>query len=241
MNEAQAYSILADKYKALKNPTEVTGRHLKKAERASFLRKKMYLDAQLWLPLDILNKADKMTMAHSLELRVPYLDLAVLSVAQGCADNLLMRGKIGKRVLRRAAEKVLDSETAYRPKKGFPVPFRSWIREKKYAEILKRAFTGEIGREFFNTDRLLEMLDAHVSGVCNNARVLYTVYAFIVWYEVYFVKEVQRSAVLDMSCTSDGREKLLFDTENVIKASKRTEKTRAEKNFEKIYTDNFGI
>ncbi|MBR6773591.1 MAG: asparagine synthetase B, partial [Clostridia bacterium] len=85
----------------------------------------MHLDAHLWMPFDILSKADKMTMAHSLELRVPYLDLAVFSIAEGCADSLLMRGKTGKSVLRRAAAKVLDGETAYRPKKGFPVPFRS--------------------------------------------------------------------------------------------------------------------
>jgi asparagine synthase (glutamine-hydrolysing) len=69
------------------------------------------------------------------------------------------------------------------------VPFREWIRQEKYAEILKNTFTGAICRKFFDTDKLILMLDAHVSGRENNARVLYTVCAFAVWYGIYFEKE----------------------------------------------------
>ncbi len=192
MSVAEAYDILAKPYKTVKNPTQLTEPIYSEVQEGCDLRKKMYLDARLWLPFDILNKADKMTMASSLELRVPYLDLAVLSISQGCGKGLLMRGKTGKYVLRRIARHKVGGEIAYRPKKGFPVPFRAWIREKKYAEILKSAFTGETGRKFFDSDKLLLMLDEHIKGKQNHARKLYTVYAFIVWYNVYFIKGTEQ-------------------------------------------------
>ena len=130
-----------------------------------------------------------MTMASSLELRVPYLDLSVLEISQKCADATLIRAKNGKYVLRRTALKYLDSQTAYRSKKGFPVPFREWIREKRYAAFLEKAFKGAAAKRFFETDKLDFLLKEHVSGQKNNARALYTVYAFLVWYEIFFEGE----------------------------------------------------
>ncbi len=197
MQDFEAYELLSAPYKRLKNPLAITEPIYNVSPNASDLRRKMHLDAHLWLPFDILNKADKMTMASSLELRVPYLDLSVLSLAEGCSDRLLMRGKTSKYLLRKAAESRLPSDVARRAKKGFPVPFREWIRERKYAEILEKAFTGEIGKRFFDTSKLLTMLGEHRKGEKNNARVLYTVYAFIVWYEVFFEKEVQSTVIMD--------------------------------------------
>lgn len=234
MTESEAFSVLAKPYKMLKNPTAITEKIYSEVNDASLLRKKMYLDMNLWLPFDILNKADKMTMASSLELRVPYLDLAVLSVAEGCGDRLFMRGKTGKYVLRRAALGEVDGRVAYRPKKGFPVPFRAWIREKKYAQILKTAFTGEIGRRFFDTDKLCTMLDEHVKGVKNHARALYTVYAFTVWYEVYFEREAVSVGLIESHSESNAQ-KLLYDT---YSRSERHEKRKEAENSERVHTDN---
>ncbi len=240
MTEGEAFSILSKPYKMLKNPTALSDKIYEEAGDASLLRKKMYLDMNLWLPFDILNKADKMTMASSLELRVPYLDLAVLSIAEGCGERLLMRGKTGKYVLRRAALRAVGGEVAYRPKKGFPVPFRAWIREKKYAQILKSAFTGAIGRNFFDADKLCTMLDEHVKGEKNHARALYTVYAFIVWYEIYFEKEAVSIAVLDIkgeTVAPVNAQKLLYDT--VTPGDKNVKmKIKDESENERIYTDN---
>jgi asparagine synthase (glutamine-hydrolysing) len=146
----------------------------------------MLLDLEMWMPYDILNKADKMTMASSLELRVPYLDKEVFKVAQGCSDRLLVRGKTTKYALRTAASEEIGKEAAFRKKKGFPVPLRDWLRQEKYARILEIAFTGAIAREFLDTDLLLRLLSEHFEGRSDNTRVLYTVYAFITWYEVYF-------------------------------------------------------
>lgn len=186
MTEAEAFSLLAPPYRAMKSPTLVTADILSENKGATSIRRKMLLDMQLWLPLDILNKADKMTMASSVELRVPYLDLSVLAASEALSDRLLIRGKTTKYALRFSASEELGTEAAFRKKKGFPVPFRDWIRGEKYAEILKTAFTGAIGRRFFNTELLLEMLSAHISGEKDNARRLYTVYSFIEWYRIYF-------------------------------------------------------
>ena len=183
-----------------------------KVPKASLLRKKMYLDSRLWMPFDILNKADKMTMANSLELRVPYLDLRVLRVAESCRESLLLKGKTTKYVLRVAAEKQLGRESAFRRKKGFPVPLRNWIREKKYAGYIAKEFESEVCDRYFDKDLLLEMLENHVKGTESNARTLYTVYAFLKWYRLYFEKEPIKTAVYYGVSSDDEDFKVRKDT-----------------------------
>ena len=204
MTFEQAELLLNHRYdKVDSDAYSITGGIYTKVPGASLLRKKMYLDFRLWMPYDILNKADKMTMANSLELRVPYLDLNVLRTAEKCHEKLLVKGKTTKYVLRTAAEKVLGRESAYRKKKGFPVPFRNWIREKKYAGYIEEALKCEACERYFDKELLHSMLDRHVKGIENNARVLYTVYAFLVWYKRYFETEPIKTAVYsddDSSC-----------------------------------------
>ncbi len=195
MPPSDAYALLKEPYKKLASPADITKRYFSDVKKASRLQKKMYLDRHLWLPLDILNKADKMTMASSLELRVPYLDVKVLAEAQTLGDGLLIRNGMGKYALRAASSDVLPSETVSRKKKGFPVPFREWIKRPEYASVLKEAFSGEICERFFEKEKLISMLNDHVSEKKNNARVLYTVYAFIVWYERFFGTPEPISAV----------------------------------------------
>lgn len=237
MTAEQAKELLSKPYKALKNSSEITDKLYSCVPDASLLRKKMYLDMNLWLPFDILSKADKLTMAASLELRVPYLDFSVLEIAQECGDRLLMKRKKGKIVFRRAASEVLDAQTAHRAKKGFPVPFRNWIRERKYADILKKAFTGATGRKFFDTDMLIKMLNAHVKGESNNARILYTVYAFIVWYEIFFENKARK---VSENCEAVGYpfgHKLLNDA--LIYNGRKKQKDKNE--YERVYTDNIRL
>ena len=149
------------------------------------MEKKQYLDLNLWLPGDILLKADKMSMAHSLELRVPYLDKVVMDEAQEIPAGYKINGKDTKAVLRTAANKTLPDEWAHRPKKGFPVPIRTWLREDKYYNIVREAFTSTIAEEYFNTDALLKLLDDHKCGAANNQRKIWTVYTFLVWHKQF--------------------------------------------------------
>ncbi len=186
ISPSDTYSILSDKYKQLRSFDEITSPYYKETATSTELQKKMYLDRHLWMPFDILNKADKMTMAHSVELRVPYLDIKVLAAAQTFSDRLLVRGKHGKYALRVSARKVLGADAAFRKKKGFPVPFRDWIKSGDYYSLLLTAFGSQTAEEFFDTDKLKGLLNAHATGAENNARIIYTVYAFIAWYDIYF-------------------------------------------------------
>ena len=149
--------------------------------------KKMYLDMHLWLPNDILLKADKMTMAHSLELRVPYLDKNVFDISRRIDSNLLIdKNNITKKVFREASSKVLPEAWATRKKKGFPVPIRQWLWEEKYYNRFKKMFEKDFAKEFFNVKLLMYWLNEHREKKMNHQRKLYTVYAFLVWYEQFF-------------------------------------------------------
>ncbi|MBQ7669678.1 MAG: asparagine synthase (glutamine-hydrolyzing) [Clostridia bacterium] len=187
MNDKEANSILAEKYKSARSFKDVTRPYYDKVKGCDDLTKKLWLDMNLWLPGDILLKADKMTMAHSLELRVPYLDREVWNVARTLTSDQKMKGRHTKRAFREAALSRVPEGWAHRKKAGFMVPFRVWIREEKYAGLVREAFNRDYVSEFFNKDALLRMLEEHVSGKKNNARAIYTVYSFLLWYEQYFV------------------------------------------------------
>ncbi len=183
--EDEAEAILKDKYKVGPTAREVTRPIYDRVKNLSELEKKQYLDLNLWLPGDILLKADKMSMAHSLELRVPYLDKVVMEEAQEIPAKYKIDGNDTKAVLRTAANKTLPDEWAHRPKKGFPVPIRTWLREDKYYNIVKKAFTSAVAEEYFDTDALMKLLDDHKTGKANNQRKIWTVYTFLVWHDQF--------------------------------------------------------
>lgn len=153
------------------------------------LSKRQYLDMNMWLPGDILLKADKMCMAHSLELRVPFLDKKVMEFAQHIPARFRVNENGNKQVVRHAANRVLPDEWATRPKKGFPVPLKFWLREQKYYDYVKEYFTAPWAEEFFDTSKLMQMLDDHFEGRALNQRKIYTALTFLIWYKCYFIDE----------------------------------------------------
>lgn len=157
------------------------------------LVKKQYLDMNMWLPGDILLKADKMCMAHSLELRVPFLDRKVVEFAEHIPDRYRINENGNKQVLRHAANKSLPDEWATRPKVGFPVPIVYWLREQKWYDYVKEYFTAPWASEFFNTDELMHLLDLHFAGKGDFQRKIYTPLVFLVWYKRFFIDEGQPS------------------------------------------------
>ena len=144
------------------------------------------IDINNWLPGDILQKADRMSMANSLELRVPYLDYDVFEFAR----KLPLRDKIRKGqtkyLFRKVAGQKLPDEITKRKKLGFPVPIRIWIREEPWRSKIRDAFTSETAIRFFNIKFLLKLLEDHVKGKKDNSRKIWTVYMFLVWHHVYF-------------------------------------------------------
>lgn len=187
MNDELADRITNEKYRSELTYKDVTAPYYEKVKDCDDLTKKMYLDMNLWLPYDILLKADKMTMAHSLEARVPYLDREVWNVAKTLTTTQKAKGRHTKRAFRKAALSHIPQEWANRKKAGFMVPFRVWIRDKKYGDMVRKQFSADYAKEFFDTDFLNNLLNEHIEGKANNARVIYTVFSFLLWYEQYFI------------------------------------------------------
>lgn len=151
--------------------------------------KMQLVDINTWMIGDILLKADKMSMAHSLELRVPFLDKEVFRLARTIPVKYKVNKENTKYALRLAARRVIPKKVADKKKLGFPVPIRVWLREKEYYEKVKGYFNKPIARELFVCDQLMELLDAHYKGKKDNSRKIWTIYIFLLWYEVFFEKE----------------------------------------------------
>lgn len=183
-------------YKLLKNPKKVhtpqsiTKPIYDKAKGYDDITKMQYLDINTWLWGDILNKADTMSMAHSLEVRVPFLDKEVAKVAFSVPVEHRVDDKETKRYFRKAANEFMPDITAERKKLGFPIPVRNWLREEKYYLLVKNALESQESKKFFHTDYLVDMLDKHYHNKCDNSRKIWTVYAFILWYQKHFSSEM---------------------------------------------------
>ena len=140
----------------------------------------------MWMVGDILLKADRMSMANSLELRVPFLDKEVFKVASTLPTELRAAKENTKYAFRHAAMKRLPENTAQKKKLGFPVPTRVWLKDPIYYKIVKDAFLSETAKEFFNCEELIVLLDDHYNGRWDNSRKIWTIYIFIIWYNIYF-------------------------------------------------------
>ena len=154
------------------------------------IAKMQYIDINFWLQGDILLKADKMSMAHSLESRVPLVDIEVFDYSKKMPINYRCNKKATKYAFRIAAKRHLPEATANKKKLGFPVPIRVWLKEDKYFNIVKEAFESEASRQFFNTDRIMSLLKDHKAGKADNSRKIWTIYVFLVWYKVYFEERI---------------------------------------------------
>ncbi|MCF0146028.1 MAG: asparagine synthetase B, partial [Eubacterium sp.] len=169
-------------------PQSLTKPFYKKVSHLKDTEKMQYIDLNFWLIGDILLKADKMSMAHSLESRVPFLDRGVYE----CAKKIPLYEKVTEQntkvCFREAARRYLSEEQAEKKKLGFPVPIRIWLRQEKYYDIVKKAFTSPEAERFFHTEELVKLLDAHKAGKEDYARHIWTVYMFLLWYREYFIE-----------------------------------------------------
>lgn len=187
MDNDEANAILKKPYQNTMTYQDVTRPYFEQVKDCDDIRKKMFLDMHLWLPNDILLKADKMTMAHSLELRVPYLDREVWNLARTIDTKYAVEGRETKRAFRKAALSHIPTNWANRKKLGFLVPFKVWLTEDTYYNRVKKYFQQDFVGEFFDQKQLLTWLDDHYHKKANNCRKIYTVYSFLLWYEQYFI------------------------------------------------------
>ncbi|MCR2821778.1 asparagine synthase (glutamine-hydrolyzing) [Lederbergia panacisoli] len=143
-----------------------------------------YIDIHTWMRGDILLKADKMTMAHSLELRVPFLDKEVFNVASNIPTSLKTAEGTTKYILRKAAEGIVPDHVLNRKKLGFPVPIRHWLKNEMHdwvKNIIKDSDTDHL----INKQYVLNLLEDHCQGKMDYSRKIWTVIVFMIWHSVY--------------------------------------------------------
>ena len=187
MDERRKKHLLKD-YRGTVKPTDLSRKLFDKTKGQDAVTRMEFCDLNLWMVGDILLKADKMSMANSLELRVPFLDKKVFELARRIPTECKVNAAQTKIAMRGAAEKTIPARTADKKKLGFPVPVRAWLRDEQYAGIVREAFNAPAAAEFFNVKELNRMLDQHVSGKRDNWRQIWCVFIFLVWYDEYFVK-----------------------------------------------------
>lgn len=183
------------------DPTTLTAHYYQRVPEYDDVTKMQYLDLHMWMAGDILLKADKMSMAHSLELRVPFLDKKVMHIAEKIPTKYRVTRKeitdehtpyITKYAMRLAAKQDTPqktAKTAAKKKLGFPVPIRVWLKEDKYYQIVRDRFESKAGKQFFHTEQLIRLLDDHRDGKADNSRKIWTVFMFLIWYAVFFEGE----------------------------------------------------
>lgn len=148
--------------------------------------KMQYIDFNFWLIYDILLKADKMSMANSLEVRVPYLDREVIEHASKLPSKYKIVGNETKYAFRKVAKEELADKVADKKKLGFPVPIREWLKEDDVYQEVKNMFLES--EYFFKPKKIIKLLDDHKAGKRDNSRKIWTIYTFLVWYQEYFIK-----------------------------------------------------
>ena len=172
---------------ASKVPEEYSKRYFDEVSNLDEPTQLQYVDMHTWMIYDILLKADRMSMANSLELRVPFLDKKMLELSTRIPSRYRAANETTKIALRGAAIKQLPERTANKKKLGFPVPLNDWLREDKYYNKVKAAFQSDIAEKFFVTSELMKLLDDHKSGKALNMQKIWSFYTFILWYEQFFV------------------------------------------------------
>jgi len=163
---------------------EVTDPIYAKSVGSDPISRMQHIDLFTWLRGDILVKADKMTMANSLELRVPFLDPRVFGVARTVPPEYRVQGKATKVALRRAMELIVPPHVLNRKKLGFPVPIRHYLREGSY-DWARNILTTAQTDQYLDAAAMVKMLDAHRAGEADYSRPIWTVLVFQLWHEIF--------------------------------------------------------
>lgn len=171
----------------MKKPEEITKPFYDDTKGMDDVTRMQYIDINFWMIGDILLKADRMSMANSLELRVPFLDKEVWNLARTIpAQFKVTKNGQTKVAMRKAALKNMPEKVASRKKLGFPVPTREWLKQEKYYNIVKKEFESETAKKYFVTEEIVKLLDEHIALKKDNSRKIWTIYVFLIWYKQFF-------------------------------------------------------
>lgn len=183
----QANAILQKPYQNDLTVNGIYQEDFAKVKDAEEVKQMQYIDLHHFMLNDILQKADKISMAHSLELRVPFLDKKVAELANSIPSKKLINRHDTKYIFRKAANRHLPEDWAKRPKLGFPVPVKTWLREDKYFEKVQDLFSQDWVNEFFDQEKILKLLQDNYDEKVDARRQIWNIYTFLTWYQLYFI------------------------------------------------------
>ena len=169
---------------------EVTAPIYAQSENFDPVARMQHLDLFTWMRGDILVKADKINMANSLELRVPFLDKEVFKVAESIPYDLKISHGTTKYALRKAMEQIVPAHVLHRKKLGFPVPMRHWLAGDELYGWAQDTINESQTEDIFNKKEVLEMLKEHRDGVSDHSRRLWTVLSFMIWHGIFVEKRI---------------------------------------------------
>ncbi len=166
----------------------ITRANFDRTKEKNDLIKMQSIDIEFWLAKDILHKADRMSMANSLEVRVPFVDREVFDLARKLTVDKKVTKTNTKVALRDAAKSVIPNEAYKKKKLGFPVPLKIWLKEDKFYKEIEDTFEKDYAREFFDQKYAIKLLQSARDGKAVNCKKVWALYAFLKWYEVFFLE-----------------------------------------------------
>ena len=183
-SEEQVRSVLTD-YRPEWTHQDVTAPIYERSRGWDPVSRMQHLDLFTWLRGDILVKADKVTMANSLELRVPLLDREVYEVASRLPHSEKIAGGTTKYALRKALERIVPAHVLHRKKLGFPVPTRHWLAGPELHDWARDHVLASGTDEFVDKAAVLRMLDEHRRGDADHSRRIWTMLCFMIWHGIF--------------------------------------------------------
>ena len=169
--------------------TDTYGGYYDRVRTAAALNRMLYVDTKTWLPDDLLIKADKMTMAASVELRVPFLDHRLVEFAARLPISFKLRGGETKYLLKKAMARYLPRDVIYRTKKGFPVPVADWLRNGLYDLTASMLLSPQSkAGAYLSTDYIGKMLKWHTSGRVDLSNELWGLLVLENWFQIFKVQ-----------------------------------------------------
>ncbi|MFE4568466.1 asparagine synthase (glutamine-hydrolyzing) [Paenibacillus chitinolyticus] len=191
--KAEVLRVDSEMFKRYQNPFQIAAQYYDKTKHQDPVTRMQYIDMNLWMPGDILMKADKMTMAHSLELRVPLLDKELFEVARRIPTKYRIAEGTTKHIFRKAMEGIVPDFILNRPKLGFPVPLRDWLKGPTGSTMVEQIKASGI-EDYVKIDAIERMAKLHQNGQGDYARRLWTIYMFALWHATY-MQETTKKAV----------------------------------------------
>ncbi|MDN6294637.1 MAG: asparagine synthase (glutamine-hydrolyzing), partial [Alkalibacterium sp.] len=183
---------LLGQYQVKYHPTNISHPLYNKVAHYSAVQQMQYIDLHTWVRGDILVKADRMSKAHSLDLRSPFFDKKVFQVASELPSELTVTKKTTKYVLREALRGIVPDSVLYNRKLGFPVPIRHWLKDE-LADWAKKIIQESPTNDLINKEYVLDLLSRHQKNELDYSREIWTVLVFMIWYEENFLPAVELS------------------------------------------------